>query len=106
MATLMVSTPERSSEYTRYAEYNTYAMLDTWVRSSNYCRLQSLRLGYRLPRQWLSPYGISSVTLSLEGRNLAVIASDYDNYLDPETMGNPYAQPIARSFIFGLNVNF
>jgi HPr kinase/phosphorylase len=40
------------------------------------------------------------------GRNLAVIASDYDNYLDPETMGNPYAQPIARSFIFGLNVNF
>lgn len=106
MATLMVSTPERSSEYTRYAEYNTYAMLDTWVRSSNYCRLQSLRLGYRLPRRWLSPYGISSVTLSLEGRNLAVIASDYDNYLDPETMGNPYAQPIARSFIFGLNVNF
>lgn len=106
MATLMVSTPERSSEYTRYAEYNTYAMLDTWVRSSNYCRLQSLRLGYRLSRQWLSPYGISSVTLSLEGRNLAVIASDYDNYLDPETMGNPYAQPIARSFIFGLNVNF
>lgn len=106
MAALMVSTPERVAEYTRYNEYNLYSMLDTWVRSSNYCRLQSVRLGYRLPKEWLAPYGISSASLSIEGRNLAVIASNYDNYLDPETMGNPYAQPITRSFIFGLNVNF
>jgi hypothetical protein len=35
-----------------------------------------------------------------------VVASNYDNYLDPETMGNPFAQPIPRSYIFGLNVNF
>jgi hypothetical protein len=34
------------------------------------------------------------------------MASDYNNYLDPETMGNPFAQPITRSFIFGLNINF
>lgn len=106
MAALMTNTPARSAEYTRYAEYNTYSMLDTWIRSQDYCRLQSLRLGYRLPRQWLSPYGISSASVSLEGRNLMVIASNYDNYLDPETMGNPYAQPITRSFIFGINVNF
>ena len=35
-----------------------------------------------------------------------VIANDYTNYLDPETMGNPFAQPVAKSFVFGLNVNF
>ena len=105
-ATLMVSSATRLAEYTRYAEYNTYSMLDTWVRNSSYARLQSLRLGYRLPKKWLSKMGVSSASLSLEGRNLMVIANDYTNYLDPETMGNPFAQPVAKSFVFGLNVNF
>ena len=40
------------------------------------------------------------------GDYLSLIASNYSNYLDPETMGNPYAQPIPKSFIFGVNVNF
>ena len=102
----MVSSATRLAEYTRYAEYNTYSMLDTWVRNSSYARLQSLRLGYRLPKKWLSKMGVSSASLSLEGRNLMVIANDYTNYLDPETMGNPFAQPVAKSFVFGLNVNF
>jgi hypothetical protein len=103
---LMVNSAARANEYTHYSEYNTYSMLDLWVRDQNYCRLQSLRLGYKLPQSVLNPIGISSASVSIEGRNLLVIASDYDNYLDPETMGNPYAQPVARSFIFGLNVNF
>lgn len=103
---LMVNSSARADEYTHYSEYNTFSMLDTWVRSQNYCRLQSLRLGYRIPKKVLTPVGINSASVSLEGRNLLVIASDYDNYLDPETMGNPYAQPIAQSFILGLNVNF
>ena len=103
---LLVSTPEHAAAYTHFSEYQTYSMLDVWVRNRNYCRLQSVRLGYRIPKQWLQPIGISSASLSLEARNLFVIASDYDNYLDPETMGNPYAQPIPKSFIFGLSVNF
>lgn len=103
---LMVNSAARANEYTHYSEYNTYSMLDLWVRDQNYCRLQSLRLGYRIPKEVLKPIGITSASVSLEGRNLLVIASDYDNYLDPETMGNPYAQPVTRSFILGLNVNF
>ena len=106
MPELMVSTPARASEYTHFAEYNTYSMLDTWVKSCNYWRLQSIRLGYRLPKEWTQRIGISSASVSLEGRNLLVFASNYDNYLDPETMGNPFAQPITKSFIFGLNLNF
>ena len=105
-AALMMSTPARLAEYTRYAEYNTYSMLDIWVRNSSYARMQSLRLGYKLPKKWLAKFGISSASLSIEGRNLLVIASNYNNYLDPETMGNPFAQPVAKSYIFGLNVNF
>jgi hypothetical protein len=106
MPTLMSSSTERTNAYTHFSEYNTYSMLDTWVRKQNYCRLQSVRLGYKIPKKALTKLGINSASLSLEGRNLWVIASDYTNYLDPETMGNPYAQPMAQSFIFGLNVNF
>jgi hypothetical protein len=81
-------------------------MRDIWVKELNYCRLQSIRLGYKIPKKVLEPLGITSASLSFEGRNLFVIASDYNNYLDPETMGNPYAQPITKSYIFGLNLNF
>lgn len=105
MPALMLS-GYRGAEYIQYSEYNIYSMLDTWVRSCNYVRLQSLRLGYKLPTQWISHIGLSAASLSVEARNLFVIASDYDNYLDPETMGNPYAQPVPKQFIFGLNVTF
>lgn len=106
MPGLMVNTAARASEFTHYSEYNTYSMLDTWVKSCSYMRLQSMRLGYRLPKDLTKRIGISSASVSLEARNLFVIASNYDNYLDPETMGNPFAQPITKSFIFGLNLNF
>ncbi len=104
-AKLMTSS-ERPREYVQYNEYNLYSMLDTWIKDCNYIRLQSLRLGYKLPVAWTGRIGIKSASLSLEARNLFVIASNYNNYLDPETMGNPYAQPISKSFIFGVNVNF
>ena len=103
---LLVSTPERASAYTHFSEYQTFSMLDVWVRNRNYCRLQSIRLGYRIPKQVLQPVGITSASVSLEGRNLIVCGSSYRNYLDPETMGNPYAQPVPKSIIFGVNVNF
>ena len=96
----------RVPEYIQYSEYNLYSMLDTWVRDNSYWRLQSLRLGYKLPSKLLTKVGVKSASLSLEARNLFAIASNYDNYLDPETMGNPFAQPIPKSFIFGINVQF
>lgn len=104
-ATLMTS-GTRAPEYIRYSEFNLYSMLDTWVRNNSYCRLQSLRLAYKLPKTWLSKVGIRTASLSAEARNLFVVASNYDNSLDPETMGNPFAQPLAKSFVFGLNVQF
>lgn len=103
---LMTENNGRTGEYLRYKEQNLFRELDIWVKKQNYFRFESIRLGYELPEKWLKPVGIKSASVSLEGRNLWVIASNYHNYLDPETMGNPYAAPIPKSFIFGLNVNF
>ena len=103
---LMTENDGRTGEYLRYKEQNLFRELDIWVKKQNYFRFESIRLGYELPEKWLKPVGIKSASVSLEGRNLWVIASNSHNYLDPETMGNPYAAPIPKSFIFGLNVNF
>lgn len=85
---------------------NPYAYSSLWVKKQNYMRIQSIRLGYELPSDLIKKLGISQATVALEGRNLFVFGSSYDNYLDPETMGNPYAQPIPKSFTFSLNLNF
>ena len=103
--TLMNST-DRPAEYVQYHDLNLYNMLDTWVRNCNYFRLQSLRLAYKFDMKWMKRVGIKNASVSVEGRNLFVIASNYNNYLDPETMGNPFAQPISRDIIFGINLGF
>lgn len=85
---------------------SVYNNLDLWVKKQNYMRLQSIRLGYEFPAEWVHKLGMTEAKVSLEGRNLWVFGSSYKNYLDPETMGNPYAQPIPRSYIFSLSLNF
>lgn len=82
-----------------------YDNLDLWVKKQNYMRVQSIRLGYELPFKLIKKAGISQATVAVEGRNLFVTGSSYRNYLDPETMGNMYAQPVPKSFIFSLNLN-
>jgi hypothetical protein len=102
----LINDTDRPAEYVQYHDLNLYNMLDIHVRNCNYIRLQSLRLAYKFDMPWLKRIGITNASLSVEGRNLFVIASNYDNYLDPETMGNPYAQPISRDIIFGISLGF
>lgn len=102
----LINSSDRPEEYSFYDNYPILNSLDIYVKKQNYFRFQSIRLAYDLPTRWLKPIGVKSASVSLEGRDLWVIASNYHNYLDPETMGNPYASPIPKSFIFGLNVNF
>lgn len=89
-----------------YGSSNTYRELDIWVKKQNYFRIQTLRLGYMIPKKILDKFSLNSATLALEGRNLFVLGSSYKNYLDPETMGNRYATPIPKMFIFSLNLSF
>lgn len=65
-----------------------------------------MRVGYSFPKSLTTKLNINSFRLSLEGKNLLVFGSDYDGYFDPETYGNIYAQPIAKTIAIGLNVTF
>lgn len=96
----------RQPEYVQYAEFGTYSMLDTFVKRSDHVRLQNVRFAYHLPESLISRIGMKNATVAVEARNLLVFGANYKNYLDPETMGNQFAQPIPKSFTFSLNVTF
>ncbi len=85
---------------------NAYGLLDIWAKEISYLRISSIRLGYTLPKEFTNPMGISSLRLSVEGRNLFVFSNGHKGYFDPETYGNIYAQPIAKSVTIGFNVSF
>lgn len=83
-----------------------YRSLDIWVKRLSFMRLQNIRVAYRVSSNLTRKLHVKSATISLEGRNLFVISSDYTNYIDPESMGNLYSTPVPKSFSFGLNINF
>ncbi|MGL4332343.1 MAG: SusC/RagA family TonB-linked outer membrane protein, partial [Bacteroidales bacterium] len=85
---------------------NTFRSYDIWFKDISYLRISSIRLGYSLPSDILKNKFISSARFNFEARNPFVIGSSYKGYFDPETYGNIYAQPIAKSFSVGVNLTF
>ena len=102
----LITSEKRADEYYWYDQKSEiYKNLDIWVKKLNYFRLQNLRLGYRLPEKMTKSLGMGSASVAIEGRNLLVFGSSYKNFLDPESMYNPYAPPIPKSITFSLNLN-
>ncbi len=85
---------------------NTYQNLDIWLKEVNYMRVSSIRLGYYLPQVMIDKLKLHSVKLSFEARNPFVVSNGYDGYFDPESYGNIYSQPQAKSYTLGVNVTF
>lgn len=103
----LITSEKRADEYYWYDQKSEiYKNLDIWVKKLNYFRLQNLRLGYRLPEKMIKSLGMGSASVAIEGRNLLVFGSSYKNFLDPESMYNPYAPPIPKTITFSLNLNF
>lgn len=103
----LITSEKRADEYYWYDQKSEiYKNLDIWVKKLNYFRLQNLRLGYRLLEKMTKSLGMGSASVAIEGRNLLVFGSSYKNFLDPESMYNPYAPPIPKSITFSLNLNF
>lgn len=102
----LMSSAENPEEYSWYDSKSIWRDLDIWVKKLNYVRLQNLRLGYRIPESLTKRLGMNTATVSVEGRNLCVFGSGYTNYMDPESMNNPYATPVPKSVTFSLSLNF
>lgn len=72
-------------------------------QSIDYWRIKDITLTYTLPRKYVESFGIDSLRLYATGRNLFTI-TNYEG-LDPELTGNRDI-PLAKSYIFGMNLSF
>ncbi|RHJ51632.1 TonB-dependent receptor [Bacteroides sp. AM10-21B] len=86
----------------------------TWhIEDGSYLRIKNITLGYTLPKSWLSNVGINHLRVYLSTQNPFTFTK-YSGY-NPEvnmkgnslTPGIDYGTyPLAKSFVFGLNVTF
>jgi len=87
---------------------------DRFVEDGSFLRLQNLSIGYNVPRAKTEGIGISNARFYLSGQNLFTL-TNYTGY-DPEIGSfnqNPLINgvdngrfPVARSYTFGINLNF
>jgi TonB-linked SusC/RagA family outer membrane protein len=86
-----------------------------WIYDGAYVRLKNITLGYALPSGWLESCGIAGVRCYLTADNVYI----WDHYpvgFTPEVDLNDgesiragrdyFAYPMARNFMFGINVSF
>ena len=86
---------------------------EEFVYDASFIKLRSLNISYNLPAKYLKGKFIKGLTLSLVGRNLAILMKHTPN-IDPESnYDNSNAQglelssyPAVRSFGFNLNAKF
>ena len=85
----------------------------TWhLESGSYLRLQNLSLGYTLPKSFTQKFKVEKLRVYISGQNLFTI-TNYSGY-NPEvnarpsdnlTPGEDYGTyPLARTYMFGLNI--
>ena len=89
-------------------ENNNFGTTSDWyVEDGSYMRIKNVMLGYTLPKSITDKLKIGNARLYATAKNLATF-TDYSG-LDPEIGGiglDKGQYPLAKTFIFGLNVNF
>ena len=117
-----VTTPDELDKLNANAKYPLayceYGLVNSdFIEGASYLRLQTLTLGYTLPKIWTKKVGISNLRIYFTGSNLFTIAG-YSG-LDPSVNTAPQSSgsfptpnydyqsyPRSRAYTFGLNVTF
>ena len=83
-----------------------------YLQDASYIRLKSLNLGYTIPASLTEKVAIKNLRVFFKGENLLTFTSLWEN-LDPELIdksafrqGTGRIYPLARSFVFGVDVTF
>ena len=109
----------RLNQNAKYAVpfYENGVTLSTFVEDASYLRLNTLTIGYSLPKNVISKIGMSKARVyatagnlfcisGYSGRDPEVNADDSKNKNYPTIGGDWGAYPRARTFTFGVNVAF
>lgn len=104
-------TPENTGAwYPRFTYLDTrnttMRQSDYWLQNAAYLRLKNIQLGYTLPAKWTSKLRIQQLRAYVSADNLFT-RTDFFYAYDPETVtSSGGAYPQAKTFVFGLNINF
>ncbi|MCF8274644.1 MAG: TonB-dependent receptor [Flavobacteriaceae bacterium] len=105
--------PGTSNTYPRLTNNDTNGNFgkssDFYLEKGDYLRLKVIQLGYTLPNEPLSKFGVQKLRIYVTGENLFTI-TEYTGY-DPEIGGNVLGidrgfYPQAQSFMIGANLQF
>ncbi len=83
---------------------HNYQQSDYWMINAGYFRMKNLQIGYTIPREILRPAGFGRVRVYFSANNLFTV-SDFVPGMDPESEKS-VSYPFARTYSFGLNVQF
>lgn len=107
--------PVHASSWTyRNNSWGQGVINEDWIKELDYIALREVTLNYRLPQSVASKFNLSSVNLSLTGRNLGYLLNTMPNGENPESVrGTSASEFRVRSFngftanyMFTLNVGF
>lgn len=102
------SPQNRDAQYPRILNKDdsshNYETSNYWMINAGYLRMKNLTLGYTIPQKLLSSTGLNRVRIYFTTNNLFTI-SNFVPGLDPEAE-NAWSYPFARTYSFGLNVQF
>lgn len=98
----------REAKYPRILESNqasfNYDRSDFWKINAGYLRMKNLQVGYNFSNSLMKNTGFRNLRLYFSASNLFTIDNFIPGY-DPET-NNAFTYPLARTYSFGLNVQF
>lgn len=98
----------REAKYPRILESNqatfNYEKSDFWKINAGYFRMKNLQVGYNFSNSLLKNSSFRNLRVYFSASNLFTIDNFVPGY-DPET-NNAYTYPLARTYAFGLNVQF
>ncbi|MFT5639942.1 MAG: TonB-linked SusC/RagA family outer membrane protein [Cyclobacteriaceae bacterium] len=89
--------------------YQLFNKSNARIADGTYVRLRTVRLSYNVPNTLIKKLKLSSLTVSLEGQNLALLYSDRENLngQDPEFFSSGgVSLPQPRMMTVALNVGF
>ena len=94
--------------------YKSFRTIDEAnIFDASYVKLREIKLSYNLPSKWIRPLSLQGVSVSLVGRNLAILHRNVAD-IDPEVAFNTgngqglesLSNPTTRSYGINLNIKF
>lgn len=94
--------------------YKSFRTIDEAnVFDASFVKLREVKLAYALPAAWIRPLRLQGATVSITGRNLAILYKEVPN-IDPETAFNTgnaqglesLSLPTTRNYGFNINLKF